>query len=39
MPVYARMVQKLDLAENTRYRQAGFEGTTPTLRGDFSVMM
>jgi pimeloyl-ACP methyl ester carboxylesterase len=29
------MVQKLDLAENTRYRQAGFEGTTPTLRDDF----
>jgi hypothetical protein len=27
------MVQKLDLAENTRYRQAGFEGTMPTLRG------
>jgi hypothetical protein len=29
------MVQKLDLAENTRYRQAGFEGTMPTLRSDF----
>jgi hypothetical protein len=23
------MVQKLDLAENTTYRQAGFEGTMP----------
>jgi hypothetical protein len=30
--------QKLDLAENTRYRQAGFEGTRPTLRDDFSRM-
>ena len=28
---YARMVKKLDLAENRRYRQAGFEGTGPTL--------
>ena len=27
-----RMVQKLDLGENTRYRQAGFEGTMETFR-------
>jgi hypothetical protein len=33
-----RMVNKLDLAENTSYRQAGFEGTRPTLRDDFSRM-
>jgi hypothetical protein len=33
-----RMVQKLDLAENTRYRQAGFEATMATLRGDLSLM-
>ena len=26
------MVQRFDLAENTRYRQAGFECTMPTLR-------
>jgi len=32
------MVQKLDLAENTRYRQAGFEGGHATLRGDFFAM-
>jgi len=31
---HARIVQKLDLAENTRDRQAGFEGAMPTLRGD-----
>jgi len=31
----ARMVQKLDLAENTRYSQPGFEDAIPTLRGDF----
>jgi len=31
------MIQKLDLAENTRYRQAGFEGTRPTFRHDFSL--
>jgi hypothetical protein len=30
--------QKLDLAENTRYRQAGFEGTMTTLRSDLSLM-
>jgi hypothetical protein len=28
------MVQKLDLAEKTRYCQAGFEDAMPTLRGD-----
>src|SRR5215472_666768 len=33
---HARIVQKLDLAENTRYRQAGFEGAMPTLRGDLA---
>jgi hypothetical protein len=33
-----RMVQELVLAENTRYRHAGFEGTRPTLRNDFSRM-
>ena len=27
---HARMVQKFDLAENTRYRQAGFECIMPT---------
>jgi hypothetical protein len=36
--VVTRMVQKLDPSENTRYRQAGFEGTKPTLRDDFSRM-
>jgi len=36
--VLARMVQKLDRAENTRYCQAGFEGAMPALRGDFFVM-
>ena len=33
-----RMVKKLDLAENTRYRQAGFEVTRSTLRDDFCRM-
>jgi hypothetical protein len=33
-----RMVQKLDLTENTRYCQAGFEDAMPTLPGYFLVM-
>ena len=33
-----RIVKKLDLAENTRYCQAGFEDAMPMLRGDFFVM-
>jgi len=33
-----RIVKKLDLAENTRYCQAGFEDAMPTLRVDFFVM-
>jgi hypothetical protein len=32
------MVQKLDLAENTGYCQAGFKDALPTLRDDFLVM-
>src|SRR5215813_11771951 len=33
-----RIARKLDLAENTRYCQAGFEDAMPTLRRDFFVM-
>src|SRR5215471_6567408 len=32
-----RIARKLDLAENTRYCQAGFEDAMPTLRRDFFV--
>jgi hypothetical protein len=31
----ARMVQKLDPAETTRYCQGWFKDAMPTLRGDF----
>jgi hypothetical protein len=34
----ARKAQKLDLAENTRHCQVGFEAALPTLRGDFVMM-
>jgi hypothetical protein len=34
----ARIAKKLDLGENTRYCQAGFEDAMPTLRRDFFVM-
>jgi hypothetical protein len=32
------MVKESDLAENTRYCQAGFHGAIPTLQGDFLLM-
>jgi DNA-binding transcriptional MerR regulator len=35
---YRRMVQKLNLAENTRHCQAGLYEAMPTLQGDFRVM-